>query len=186
MLRLGLNLPNRMVGLNASSMVKRATKVRFNSTGSLNKMTWPEFFQLRKKERVYNTVSSVLTAIVFVNGSWFYFSTLEIDPTQTILGFDPLMTISVGMIGFAGVGWLLGPIFGSALFKVSSGSKLAQYQQKQLAFLAKIQKNRVNPQSQSFSNPVPDYYGEKINSIQQYRQWLRDCHSYKRKAIEFL
>ncbi|QEU58499.1 Pam17 [Kluyveromyces lactis] len=196
MLRLGINLQNRLlVGLNGQSLLKRAitrnaVAIRMNSTNSgktvSHEMTWPEFFKLRKKERVFNTASSVATAIVFVNGSWFYFSTLEIDPTQTIFGFDPLMAITAGMITCAAVGWLLGPIVGTALFKATSGPKLLQFQEKQLSFLAKIQKNRVNPQSQSFSNPVPDYYGEKINSIPQYRQWLRDCHSYKRKASEFL
>lgn len=149
-------------------------------------MTWPQFFKLRKKERVFNTVSSVVSSIVFINGSWIYLSTLEIDPTQTIFGFDPLVAITVGMITCGGIGWLLGPVLGTALFKVSAGAQLPKYQQKQLDFLGKIQQNRVNPQSQSFSNPVPDYYGEKINSIQQYRQWLRDCHTYKRKASEFL
>lgn len=161
---------------------------RFSSTGDVktNTMTWPEFFQLRKKERIYNTVSSGISALAFVNGSWIYLSTLEIDPTQSIFGFDPIIVISGAMITCGGIGWLLGPVLGTTIFKAASGAKLPQYQQRQLDFLSKIKRNRVNPQSQSFSNPVPDYYGEKINSIQQYRQWLRDCHAYKRKASEFL
>ncbi|CDO96173.1 unnamed protein product [Kluyveromyces dobzhanskii CBS 2104] len=192
MLRLGINV-QRGSSVLKSAIARNGFAVRMNSTSAADagasaagNMTWPQFFQLRKKERVFNTASSVLTAIVFVNGSWLYFSTLEIDPTQSIFGFDPLMAISAGMITCAGIGWLLGPILGTALFKATSGAKLVQYQKKQLSFLAKIQNNRVNPQSQSFSNPVPDYYGEKINSVTQYRQWLRDCHSYKRKASEFL
>ncbi|KAJ6622903.1 mitochondrial import protein Pam17-domain-containing protein [Mycena sp. CBHHK59/15] len=33
------------------------------------------------------------------------------------------------------------------------------------------------------TNPVPDYYGEKICSLRQYRQWLRDQAKYRRKAL---
>lgn len=39
-------------------------------------------------------------------------------------------------------------------------------------FYRHIVKNRVNPSRQSVSNPVPDYYCEKVGSLKQYRQWL--------------
>ena len=32
-------------------------------------------------------------------------------------------------------------------------------------------KNRVDPSRQSVSNPVPDYYCEKVGNLKQYRQW---------------
>jgi hypothetical protein len=53
--------------------------------------------------------------------------------------------------------------------------------QKEKEFLAHIKKNRVDPSFQSLSNPVPDYYGEKIGSVQQYRQWLKDQRAYNKK-----
>lgn len=45
---------------------------------------------------------------------------------------------------------------------------------KEREFHRHIKKNRVDPTLQSTSNPVPDFYGEKIGSIKEYRQWLRD------------
>lgn len=59
-------------------------------------------------------------------------------------------------------------------------------QQREKEFLTRIKKNRVDPSSQSMSNPVPDYYGEKIGSVQQYRQWLKDQRAYKLKREKFL
>lgn len=36
------------------------------------------------------------------------------------------------------------------------------------------------------SNPVPDYYGEKIGSVKDYRQWLKDQRAFKLKREKFL
>jgi import inner membrane translocase subunit TIM23 len=49
-------------------------------------------------------------------------------------------------------------------------------------FYAHIVKNRVDPSRQSVSNPVPDYYAEKVGSLKQYRQWLRDQSAFRRKS----
>lgn len=156
------------------------------SNGADNGLTWTEFFQLRKQQRRFNVGSSVFTAFLGCNASWAYLSTMEIDPTQTILGFDPLLVISTGIVSSGVLGYLFGPLIGSQIFKVSNRRKLSGYEVKNKEFLKRIIENRVDASSQSFSNPVPDYYGEKIGSLGEYRQWLRDCHAYRRKAKEFL
>jgi len=33
---------------------------------------------------------------------------------------------------------------------------------------------------------VPDYYGEKIGSVKDYRQWLKDQRAYNKKRQSFL
>jgi len=35
-------------------------------------------------------------------------------------------------------------------------------------------------------NPVPDYYGEKITSVQSYRQWLKDQRAFNKKRKVFV
>jgi import inner membrane translocase subunit TIM23 len=45
-----------------------------------------------------------------------------------------------------------------------------------------IVKYRVDPSRQSGRNHVPDYYGEKIKSIGDYRKWLRKQRRFQRKA----
>lgn len=102
------------------------------------------------------------------------------------MGFDPLVIVSAGLVASGALGYLFGPIFGSQFFKLWKSKSLTQFNIKNREFLEHIKANRVDASSQSFSNPVPDYYGEKIGSIKAYRQWLRDCHSYARKAKEFL
>lgn len=148
--------------------------------------TWSDFFKLRKQERKINLGSSIVTAFLGCNASWAYLSTMQIDPTQMIMGFDPLMVVSAGLIASGAVGYLFGPLFGTNIFKLKNKAQLDEYNNKTKAFLKHVVANRVDSSSQSFSNPVPDYYGEKIGSLREYRQWLRDCHAFRRKAKEFL
>lgn len=53
--------------------------------------------------------------------------------------------------------------------------------QKEKEFFHRIRRYRVDPSANSIANPVPDYYGEKIGSVQGYRQWLKDQRAYNRK-----
>jgi import inner membrane translocase subunit TIM23 len=149
-------------------------------------MNWGDFFTLRRQQRRINIASSVVTALVGSTASWSYLANVEIDPTQLIFGFDPFMIFFAGFMGATGVGYMFGPLLGNLVFRVSNSSKIHQYKAKNKEFLEKVSRNRVDPSSQSFSNPVPDYYGEKIDGLKSYRQWLRDCHAYRRKAKEFL
>ncbi len=78
---------------------------------------------------------------------------------------------------------------------------MALIEARELEFLKRIRKNRVDPRAQSAVNLVPDFYGkfilyssimslttkvawlgEKIGSLHDYRQWLRDQSKYKKKA----
>lgn len=58
--------------------------------------------------------------------------------------------------------------------------------QKEKGFYDRIKKYRVDPSSSSAANPVPDYYGEKIGSVTDYRQWLKDQRAFNRKRRMYL
>jgi import inner membrane translocase subunit TIM23 len=58
--------------------------------------------------------------------------------------------------------------------------------QREKEFYDRIKRFRVDPSSNSIANPVPDYYGEKIGSVQGYRQWLKDQRAYNRKRRSFI
>jgi import inner membrane translocase subunit TIM23 len=36
------------------------------------------------------------------------------------------------------------------------------------------------------ANPVPDYYGEKISSVKDYRQWLKDQRAFNKKRTTYV
>lgn len=58
--------------------------------------------------------------------------------------------------------------------------------QKDRDFYERIKRHRVDPSSQSYSNPVPDYYGEKIGSVKEFRNWMKDQRAYNKKRQSFL
>lgn len=178
-----------------SSLLRRSiTGLRFNSTaassnGAANttSLTWNQFLNLRKVERRYNLFSSVFTTAIGAGIGLYYISQIEMDPTTlTIFGFDPILVTAVTLVATGGLGYLAGPSIGSRVFKLTNKKNLSVYELKNSVFLKHIIKNRVDASRQSFSNPVPDFYGEKIFSLKDYKQWLRDCNAYRRKAVDFL
>jgi len=111
-----------------------------------------------------------------------YFGNLDADITVPIMGIDPMMFYGFSTLACMGLGYLIGPVVGTTLWRTSHRRTMHLIEAKDKEFHRRIVKNRVNPTGQSYNNPVPDFYGEKIGSLHQYRQWLRDQGKYRRKA----
>jgi len=45
-------------------------------------------------------------------------ATLEMDPTNLILGIQPVFVYGAATIGCVGLGWLAGPVLGSGVWKL--------------------------------------------------------------------
>ncbi|KAI8608652.1 mitochondrial import protein Pam17 [Chytriomyces sp. MP71] len=88
---------------------------------------------------------------------------------------DPSFAYSMGALGVGVLGAVAGTFAGSAVWRgVTNKNILAAIDGKDKEFFQRIQKFR--PQGQlrlSVDNPMPDYYGESIKSIQGYRAWLK-------------
>lgn len=149
-------------------------------------MNWVDFFKLRKESKRINVVTSSVTSLAGAFATLTYLGNVEIDVEKPIWGLDPFMVMG-GIVIVGGLaGYLVGPSIGVRLFNLKNSKTLPEFKKKDQVFLQRIQRNRVDPSSQSFSNPVPDYYGERIYSLDSYKQWLRDCNAFRRKTQEFL
>lgn len=83
-----------------------------------------------------------------------------------------------------GLGYLVGPTIGSQAWRLSHRARLPFIDAKERELHRRIVAYRVDPVMTSATNPrLPDFYGEKIGSLSEYRQWLRDQAKYKRKAF---
>lgn len=60
----------------------------------------------------------------------------------------------------AGIGYLLGPILGSQIWRLTHRNALPLIEAREREFHKHIVKNRVDPTAQSATNPVPDFYGK--------------------------
>ncbi|CBQ73742.1 conserved hypothetical protein [Sporisorium reilianum SRZ2] len=156
------------------------------STASTNHLSWDQYLQLRRSRRLAGMVTTIPTTLLAGAAAGSYFLTLEIDPSNTIAGLDPIY-INAGLtLACTGLGWLTGPTVGTSIWGLLHRKNAHQIAQKDHDFYEHIKRNRVDPTRQSVQNPVPDYYGEKIGSIKQYRQWLRDQAAFRRKAAHGL
>ncbi|CDH52390.1 pam17p [Lichtheimia corymbifera JMRC:FSU:9682] len=145
--------------------------------------TWDDYFKLRAKRRKYEIASYLPCTLVPVAGTGSYFMTMQIDPLSTIMGMDPIMAACLATVGAGFCGYLAGPVFGDALFKVMNQKYVRAMDTRDKDFYDHIKRNRSSARLNSIRNPVPDYYGEKINSVSDYRSWLRKQREHYRKGV---
>ncbi|KAJ6531107.1 mitochondrial import protein Pam17 [Mycena capillaripes] len=159
--------------------------IRFKSTkvdGSAKELNWVEYFDTRRRRRQWQTAFTIPCAMIGFFGGSFYFGSLQTDPTKPIMGIDPMMFYGGCTILCMGAGYVVGPSMGSAVWRIMNRRAVAKIDARDREFYRHVANNRVDASLQSATNPVPDYYGEKVGSLKQYKQWLRDHRKYKRKA----
>lgn len=177
----------RAIGIKHLGRRMQSTAAAAKTAQLASELTWTDFFALRKQQRRIGTVGSVVAALGTMAGTFGYVSNIAIDPTETLFGLDIFTCYIGGIMCMGFVGFMFGPgLIGDPMFALVNRAKMPAFSAKQKLFLKHIQKMRVDASRQSMNNPVPDYYGEKIGSLKDYRQWLRDCNEYRRKAKAFL
>ncbi|KAI9833487.1 MAG: hypothetical protein M1819_003645 [Sarea resinae] len=157
------------------------------STASPAHLDWNTFLQLRKVRRRYTLAASIATSLGTTLIGVQFLSHQDIEALSgQFFGLDPFVVLGIATAVFGASGWLLGPFFGERLFLTVNKKFKLEIAAKEKEFYKRIKRYRVDPSSQSFSNPVPDYYGEKIGSVKEYRQWLKDQRAYNKKRQRFL
>ncbi|KAK4174834.1 putative mitochondrial presequence translocated-associated motor subunit pam-17 precursor [Triangularia setosa] len=164
----------------AAAKASRAQIAAHPETPALN---WETFFKLRKSRRRWQQGFSVLGMVGFGLAGSMALGSGAADSLVGGIPLDPLMTMGLMTMGFAALGWLVGPSIGTVVFNAMNSKWKAPMALKESQFFARIKKNRVDPTASSARNPVPDFYGEKISSVAGYRQWLRDQRAFNKKKI---
>ncbi|GAB0137279.1 hypothetical protein EsDP_00005552 [Epichloe bromicola] len=152
------------------------------ATGSSkSNLDWDSFFKLRLRRRRIQLLFSVTTGLLGGAGGAILLSTGMAEPLVMQIPLDPFVTLGIMTLACAGMGWLVGPSIGNQVFYLMNHRFKAQMMQKESEFFTRVKKNRVDPTNSSAGNPVPDYYGEKIQSVSGYRQWLKDQRAFNKK-----
>jgi len=150
---------------------------------SPSNLNWNTFFKLRKSRRRYSLSTSVITSFIAFAGCGFSISVspAAADWIAKIIPLDPFVSLGIATFGAALLGWLIGPFFGNAVWHALHRRVAAEFMQKKRTFFERIKRHRVDPRGAGTNNPVPDYYGEKVGSVQGYRRWLKDQRAFNRK-----
>ncbi|TVY44700.1 Presequence translocated-associated motor subunit pam17, mitochondrial [Lachnellula cervina] len=169
-----------------TSTTKTTTPKPGTGTSDPERLSWNTFFQLRKTRRRYQLGSSITTSLTsFVGGAEVLLAS-DMDSLVSQFPLDPFITLGIITFLCGGVGWLVGPIVGTGMFNWRNRGVREQMEQKEREFYRRIKKFRVDPSASSAANPVPDYYGEKIGSVADYGQWLKDQRAFNRKRSHFV
>ncbi|KAF5625109.1 presequence translocated-associated motor subunit mitochondrial [Fusarium sp. NRRL 25303] len=150
-------------------------------------LDWNSFFKLRVSRRRYQLLFSITNGLFAGSAGAVFLSTGLAEPIISQIPLDPFMTLGLMTLAFSGLGWLSGPSVGNQVFYLLNRQWKKQMTQKEAQFFERIKKHRVDPTNSSASNPVPDFYGEKISSVSGYRQWLKDQKAFnKKKTANFV
>ena len=80
-------------------------------------LAWNEYFTLRRSRRNYNLIASIGACACTTTGG-----AVLIDKYSELIGtwitLEPIPMAIIGMVASAAVGWLSGPMFGSAVFRM--------------------------------------------------------------------
>ncbi|KAL1963518.1 hypothetical protein VTN77DRAFT_8099 [Rasamsonia byssochlamydoides] len=175
-------------GIRANSTTSAASTSRNANTASDEvPLDWNTFFKLRTSRRRYSLVSSIITSIASTAVGIQILSTQDLESLGAqVMGLDPFVVLGLATAACGAVGWLAGPFLGNAIWGLVYRRFRSAVVKKDKEFYDRIKRFRVDPSSNSIANPVPDYYGEKIGSVQGYRQWLKDQRAYNRKKQRFI
>lgn len=194
------------------SATPRSIDVRTQSTAAPDngevKLDWDSFFKLRASRRRYSLASSIVTSLFSTVAGVQFLSAQDLEALGAqMMGLDPFVVLGLATAACGAAGWLVGPFMGNGIwglvyrrFKPSvavvscyldvlvlpPSNTFLSLSQKEKEFFDRIRRYRVDPSTNSIANPVPDYYGEKIGSVQGYRQWLKDQRAYNRKRRNFI
>ncbi|PGG97117.1 hypothetical protein AJ80_09737 [Polytolypa hystricis UAMH7299] len=178
--------PIRTASTQATTSTANPTSSRTATSSSSSpqnvQLDWNTFFQLRKSRRRYSLISSILGAVGSMGIGLPILAANNIDALGAqVMGFDPFIVFGLATAALAAVGWLVGPVLGNGLWRVVHRKYSSGVAAKEKEFFHRIKRYRVDPSANSVANPVPDFYGEKIGSVQGYRQWLKDQRAFNRK-----
>ncbi|KAH7368385.1 mitochondrial import protein Pam17-domain-containing protein [Plectosphaerella cucumerina] len=174
-----------------SRIICRAQSTTTNATstgaaGEAQRLDWNSFFKLRKTRRRWQLAFSVVMLGVSGAAGAGVLASGIADPIVAQIPLEPFLTLGFMVMGFAALGWLVGPSIGSAAFNALNRQWKKQITLKEIEFFARVKKNRVDPSASGASNPVPDFYGENISSVAGYRQWLKDQRAFNKKRTRFV
>ncbi|PFH63446.1 hypothetical protein XA68_10038 [Ophiocordyceps unilateralis] len=144
-------------------------------------LDWNSFFRLRLRRRRIQVAFSLTGFLVCGFGGAYVLSTGVAEPLVAQVPLDPVFTLGLLGAACAGMGWLAGPSIGNQVFYLLNWPFKSQMIRKESEFFTRIKRNRVDPSNSSAGNPVPDFYGERIQSVTGYRQWLKDQRAFNRK-----
>lgn len=147
----------------------------YSSSPPSSLLNWNEFFRLRRRLVWFRRLAGgVPTTCAFLAAEGAILSMPVFDPTQPILGLDPLVIVGLGTAVGMATSFIAGSAMIGCVWRFFRPRLAAALNARQRDFYHRITQFRANvPPNPTQMNFSFDYYGEKIVSVADYRTWLR-------------
>jgi len=177
------------------------------SSGEGEKVTWDEYFQFKRRRVLIQRGVGIPLAFGGLAGTFLYASTLELDG-QPIMGMDPMVLLVAGSLTATIAGFFVGTLGTGIAWRFIYAKKIKAVDKMDKEFFERIARlrcgapnfllcvwvcdshmiiivlvivNRAQPNPLVLNNPPPDYYGEKIKSVSEFRDWIRKQREYAKR-----
>jgi hypothetical protein len=116
-----------------------------------------------------------------------YTGTLDLQPTDTVLGMDPMVGLGVAGLGCGVAGFFAASVLSGVAWRLARPQLAAQLELRQRQYHAHVSRMRAPAETLPISGGgggvvTPDFYGEKVGSVADYRTWLRKQRAQCRAA----
>ncbi|KAF9922794.1 TIM23 complex component [Linnemannia zychae] len=148
-------------------------------------MDWNTYFALRGTRRLYEITFAALTVPIGSLGGAYYLAQQTFNPSISICGMDQVVMCLIGGATSGFLGLAVGPVAGDVAFRLVYRDSQPLVDKMDKEFFNRIALNRAKPAGNLLA-PFPDYYGEGIASVHDYRAWLRKQREYNRSTMFFV
>lgn len=157
-----ISLRSASTASSSPSAARANTTTTAANTPSDHHLDWNTFFKLRRTRRFYQLGSSVGTGITgFISGAQVLTRT-DMDALVGQIPLDPFITLGLITFTCGGIGWLVGPILGTAAFNLKNRKFRSQMDEKEKEFYRRVKRFRVDPSASSMANPVPGEFEQPL------------------------
>ncbi|KAJ3223282.1 hypothetical protein HK099_001323 [Clydaea vesicula] len=138
-------------------------------------LPWKEYFRLKKNvKNAERTLGIIGGGTALISSSYYFGAVADFDPVEKVFGMiDPQVAFPIATLAIGSMGWMFGKVLGGSIWRLCQNRHVLKcIDAMDTDFYHRIQHHRPKNINTSLQI-VPDYYGEKINSVQDYRSWLK-------------
>ena len=153
-------------------------------------MSFKEYRSIRKRmkwrDMGVGMLGGVLSMYGFIGMFIHYYPdlfTMSPEEIKPIFGLDPIIVLGVGGVSSLLIGYLAMNHGSSAVWRLIKPELSKQLSQRDRDFMRRVAAYRFKGTTQQ--SWEDDYHGEKINTVSDYRQWIRKQQQKARAEKKF-
>eukprot|EP00048_Salpingoeca_helianthica_P017193 m.235997 g.235997 ORF g.235997 m.235997 type:complete len:219 (+) comp20387_c0_seq1:96-752(+) len=163
----------------------KATQAPATNTNLLKTLPFNTYMQAKKRVRNIAYITAIPFLPLGVIGTSIAMAELYPDllnpqnqDVPTFWGIDPMFVMSAAVFVSALASYMVGVTAVRSVWRLFNSQTAAAMKAREEDFLRRVAKHRTVGNRQS-----DDYYGDKVKSIADYRQWLRDQKKAAKTAL---